>query len=198
MVSLELNSANFALEPACEPLHNFSDSPFALPTYRALPYAGVTPSTLAKGSSHFPIPLTGSIDLSLPPVGPRARKSEQRAIVSMPEAPMHENGCSILGKDDIWFSRKVLRMKAVPKAARKQCLPNPDLQSGVRSTDSRHHLAPLLRGYHIRRHGRSGSGKLSEHRLAHVSGDCPNDGNHHSVAELPVRLRVGNGYLERR
>lgn len=57
----------------------------------------------------------------------------------MPEAAVNQDHGSILGQDDVGFSRQILRMEPVPEPTRVQRAPELDLRFRVPAADARHH-----------------------------------------------------------
>jgi hypothetical protein len=60
------------------------------------------------------------------------------AAVSMPEATIHEDGCSVLWEDNVGLADDMLWMKAKSETCPVENLPHDYFWAGVLRSDSRH------------------------------------------------------------
>ena len=60
----------------------------------------------------------------------------------MPEATINENNCMILGKNNVWPSRKRFYVDPVSESLRKQIFSDYNLRFGVRAPNVRHVFMP--------------------------------------------------------
>ncbi len=70
---------------------------------------------------------------------------EQRAVMAMPEAPVHEDCCPILRQYNVRFAGNVFCMQPIPESSRMQSLTNNQLRPCVRPTDRRHVASACFR-----------------------------------------------------
>jgi hypothetical protein len=88
------------------------------------------------------IPCAVPVDLGGPEFLARTGHFEQGAVVTMPEAAMHEDSCPVLWENHVRFSWNIIRMQAITETLCMQGVP--DLQFGFRvlCPDAGHHPAP--------------------------------------------------------
>jgi hypothetical protein len=117
------------------------------------------------------IPRDVLIELLLPELCIRSRgRRRSTAGVTVPKAPIHENGDFGTRKDEIWPTREILRMEPVAISSGEESFSEILLRQGVSLRDSGHYLR-------------------ARHRLLHWG----RPGTYSKVLQVLPRIPVGSG-----
>jgi hypothetical protein len=112
----------------------------------ALPDNRDSPTAIDKRRRTPPVALNVRLELATPEVGASSRSRCELAVgVPMPEAPMYQDGQSVLRQHDVRTSRQIPAMENVPVTSPVQAPSDCELRLRVAPTDSRHHLTALVR-----------------------------------------------------
>ena len=103
------------------------------------------PAGLLQRSNSFGVISDIPAQLFTPERLPGTGPPEQMTVMLMPEAAMHEDYRPVAWKNEVWFSRQVLCMQAIPQAGGMHGLTNLQLRLRVRAPDCRHVAAAGLR-----------------------------------------------------
>jgi hypothetical protein len=91
-----------------------------------------------------------SVAFILPELRPRFRNDfSPSAIVTVPEAAMHEYYHAVFRQNDIWFSWEVFSVEPVSVAESVKRRPNPHFRFGIPALYRRHVTAALCGGVNV-------------------------------------------------
>ena len=140
-------------------------------------------------------------NLSSPEDGACARPPEIPAVMSVPEAAVHEEHNTMLRKDKIWPPGQASIVQPIPKAQAMQPSPDRPLGPSVNASNPGHHPGPRGGVDDIGHASGSEEFSLDSSRLdklptghdvgSHRLSDCGYYGHNHGVTELLVCLRIG-------
>ena len=102
-------------QPEGKGVNHFRQRPLAAPFEGAFPNDAHPPADVEKEADSLSITPGIAVDLVTPEILPGLRPAKQRAIVAMPEAPMHKDHRAILWQHQIGFARQLFGLKPVTK-----------------------------------------------------------------------------------
>ena len=121
----------------------------ARPFQGTSPHREHTPAGIVKLGNHVLIPSPVFPDFGTPELLPRRRHPEQRAIVTVPEASVHQNDGAMAREDQIGTTRQIPRMQPVAQTFRVQRPSENELRTGVPGPYTAHVQPALLRRENI-------------------------------------------------
>ena len=114
------------------------------------PYHDGMPSHLSQPVQHLMVPLPVPPDLLYPEPGVRFRYHIIFApLMSVPEAPVHQNTGAIFPQHNIRFTRQPRMIEPIPESPTPQKFPDKNLRFGILASDCRHIMVALLYGHFI-------------------------------------------------
>ena len=117
----------------------------------AFPYHDSMPSHFSQPVQHLMVPLPVPPDLLHPEPGVRFRHHIIFAsLMSVPEAPVHQNTGTILPQHNIRFSRQPWMIEPIPESPTPQKFPNKNLRFGIPAPYCRHIVMALFYGQTVR------------------------------------------------
>lgn len=106
---------------------------------RALPHHGHSPASIEQSCDVSGVAAHIRGELLGPKIDPCAGNLRESAVMmTMPEAPMHEDRRPPLRKDDVWLTGQFTRMKAIPESKLPEALAQSDFRTCVLRTHPGH------------------------------------------------------------
>ena len=113
----------------------------------AFPYHDSMPSHFSQPVQHLMVPLPVPPDLLHPEPGVRFRHNIIFAsLMSVPEAPVHQNTGAIFPQHNIRFSRQPWMIEPIPESPTPQKFPDKNLRFGIPAPYCRHIVMALFYG----------------------------------------------------
>ena len=108
------------------------------------------PSHFSQPMQHLMVPLPVPPDLLHPEPGVRFRHHIIFApLMSVPEAPVHQNTGTIFPQHDVRLARQPRMIEPIPESPTPQKFPDKNLRFGILALNCRHIVVTLLYGHFI-------------------------------------------------
>jgi hypothetical protein len=139
------NAGRFiSLDPPDNLVDDGLEGPASRPSQCAFPDDEDPPVLARKCDLGVAIALHIPLNFIAPEVLPRGRPLEHRAVMVVPETPVHEHDGTEPGKHQVGTSRKVAAVKSEAQAARMQATAQQHFRLGITAADAAHIEPPLF------------------------------------------------------